>query len=165
MHPSKFLYPNCGTIGDSTVLRIHRCASGELRWALLLPASVPWSRILSNLPFKSALIPNPCLMSIPTLPLFSAAQQHARDPQKIAILDTTKQQSFTFVQLLADAAAFKECIVGALQLTDDLNERRIAFLVPNGYDYVVTQWAVWAAGGVCVPLCRLFLALEAIRIL
>ncbi|KAJ5102400.1 hypothetical protein NUU61_004622 [Penicillium alfredii] len=92
-------------------------------------------------------------MSIPTLPLFAAAQQHARDPQKIAVLDTTKQQSFTFVQLLADAAAFKECIVGALQLTDDLDERRIAFLVPNGYDYVVTQWAVWAAGGVCVPLC------------
>lgn len=41
----------------------------------------------------------------------------------------------------------------ALQAVKDLEERRIAFLVPNGYDYVVTQWAVWAAGGVCVPLC------------
>jgi acyl-CoA synthetase (AMP-forming)/AMP-acid ligase II len=94
-------------------------------------------------------------MPIPSLPLFAAAEQHARqNPEKIAVIDTTKQQSFTFVQLLADAAALRKRIIEQLGLSDDLGERRIAFLVPNGYDYVATQWAVWAAGGVCVPLCR-----------
>lgn len=94
-------------------------------------------------------------MPIPTLPLFAAAEQYARDnPNKIAVIDATKQESFTFVQLLADAAALRKRIIEQLGLTEDLDERRIAFLVPNGYDYVVTQWAVWAAGGVCVPLCE-----------
>lgn len=77
-------------------------------------------------------------------------------PDKVAVVDTTKGQEFTYGQLLEDAAALKETILKALNLTAsrDLEERRIAFLTPNGYDYVVIQWAVWAAGGVCVPLCR-----------
>jgi len=98
-------------------------------------------------------------MSIPSLPLFVAAQTHARrNPAKVAVVDTTKQQSFTFGQLLADAATLKKRVLGELGLSDscDLDERRIAFLTPNGYDYVVAQWAVWAAGGVCVPLCKLW---------
>jgi len=96
-------------------------------------------------------------MPIPSLPIFVAAEQHARNPEKIAVIDTTKQQSFTFVQLLADAAGLRKRILEELGLASsgDLEERRIAFLVPNGYDYVVAQWAIWAAGGVCVPLCTL----------
>lgn len=96
-------------------------------------------------------------MPLPSLPLFLAAQQHARnDPEKVAIVDTTKQQSFTFTQLLEDAAALRKHILEVLGLTaaGDLDERRIAFLAPNGYDYVVAQWATWAAGGVSVPLCK-----------
>ncbi|KAJ5200809.1 AMP-dependent synthetase/ligase [Penicillium cf. griseofulvum] len=92
-------------------------------------------------------------MPIPSLPLFTAAEQHAQNPEKIAVIDTTKQESFTFVQLLADAASLRKRIIEQLGFIGDLEERRIAFLVPNGYDYVATQWAVWAAGGVCVPLC------------
>ena len=34
----------------------------------------------------------------------------------------------------------------------DLNEQRIAFLLPNGLEYIVVQWAIWQAGGVAVPL-------------
>ncbi|KAF9883843.1 hypothetical protein FE257_002734 [Aspergillus nanangensis] len=96
------------------------------------------------------------LTSIPSLPLFLEAKRHAQEtPDKIAVIDTTKGQSFTYRQLLADTAALKKRILHDLNLTEteDLDERRIAFLTPNGYDYVVTQWAVWAAGGVCVPLC------------
>ncbi|KAJ1982021.1 hypothetical protein H4R35_000471 [Dimargaris xerosporica] len=37
----------------------------------------------------------------------------------------------------------------------DLNEARIAFLCPNGYAYVAAQWAIWAAGGIAVPLSTL----------
>ena len=96
------------------------------------------------------------LNSIPSLPLFLAAKKHAeKNPDKVAVIDSAKGREFTFGQLLADAATLKKGILEDLGLTDtsDLAERRIAFLAPNGYDYVVTQWAVWAAGGVCVPLC------------
>ncbi|KAB8261334.1 hypothetical protein BDV32DRAFT_137469 [Aspergillus pseudonomiae] len=99
---------------------------------------------------------SPNLTSIPSLPLFLAAKKHAQTtPDKIAVIDTTKNQSFTFSQLLSDTAALKKQILQQLKLTEtgDLEERRVAFLTPNGYDYVVAQWAIWAAGGVTVPLC------------
>ncbi len=35
---------------------------------------------------------------------------------------------------------------------DDLSEERVAYLVPPGWDYVATQWSVWRAGGLGVPL-------------
>ena len=94
--------------------------------------------------------------SLPALPLFLATSEHARrDADKIAIIDKTKGQCFTYRQLLADVAALKAQLLHELHRirTGDLEEHRVAFLVPNGYDYVVTQWAIWAAGGVCVPLC------------
>ena len=31
---------------------------------------------------------------------------------------------------------------------------RVAMLTPNTAQYVISQWAVWMAGGVAVPLCR-----------
>ena len=34
----------------------------------------------------------------------------------------------------------------------DLEERRVALLVPPGRHYVVAQWTTWLAGGVTVPL-------------
>lgn len=95
---------------------------------------------------------------IPPLPLFVAARDQAeKNPNKIAIIDTSKGQSFTYRQLLHDVSNLKERILKLLKLHNkgDLDERRVAFLIPAGYDYVVCQWAVWAAGGVCVPLCKL----------
>ncbi|QSS51998.1 acyl-CoA synthetase [Histoplasma capsulatum var. duboisii H88] len=94
--------------------------------------------------------------SIPSLPLLLAARNHAqKDAGKLAIIDIAKGQSFTYAQLLADVSCLKMQILGSLklELAGDLEERRIAFLTPAGYDYVVCQWAVWATGGVCVPLC------------
>ncbi|MCG8470133.1 MAG: acyl-CoA synthetase [Gemmatimonadetes bacterium] len=35
----------------------------------------------------------------------------------------------------------------------DLKEKRVAFLMEPGFEYVVTQWAIWRAGGIAVPLC------------
>lgn len=95
-------------------------------------------------------------MPVPSLPIFVAAQQHAQaNPDKVAVIDATKKESFTYVQLLEDAAALRKQILEYVGLTasGDLDERRIAHLAPNGYDYVVTQWAVWMAGGISVPLC------------
>jgi malonyl-CoA/methylmalonyl-CoA synthetase len=34
----------------------------------------------------------------------------------------------------------------------DLHEKRIAFFIPAGFEYVAVQWGVWRAGGVAVPL-------------
>ncbi|MEZ6063203.1 MAG: acyl-CoA synthetase [Planctomycetaceae bacterium] len=42
--------------------------------------------------------------------------------------------------------------VALLNGTDDLNEARIAFLVPPGERYIAAQWGIWRAGGIAVPL-------------
>jgi len=36
----------------------------------------------------------------------------------------------------------------------DLNEDRVAFLVPSSFEYAAVQWGIWRAGGVAVPLCE-----------
>jgi acyl-CoA synthetase (AMP-forming)/AMP-acid ligase II len=95
-------------------------------------------------------------MSLPSLPLFLEARKHASEPEKIAVIDKTKGQPFTYRQLLSEVSQLRELLLDAAakgSSKTDLEEHRIAFLVPAGYDYVVCQWAVWAAGGVCVPLC------------
>ena len=57
---------------------------------------------------------------------------------------------WTYRQLLDRSAAF----AGALLNGDaDLNESRVAFLIPGGFEYAATQWGIWRAGGVAVPLC------------
>ena len=39
-----------------------------------------------------------------------------------------------------------------LEQTSDLEEARVAYLLPAGFDYVSTQWGIWRAGGIAVPL-------------
>lgn len=56
---------------------------------------------------------------------------------------------FTYGDLLTVSAA------GAARLLagrDDLGGERVCYLVPPGWAYVATQWAVWRAGGLGVPL-------------
>ncbi|KAJ1984446.1 hypothetical protein H4R34_000651 [Dimargaris verticillata] len=68
----------------------------------------------------------------------------------MAIVDPTG--NFTYRQLLRDVQTLR------YRLSPDgmdLNEARVAFLCPNGYEYVVAQWAIWAAGGIAVPLSTL----------
>ena len=49
----------------------------------------------------------------------------------------------------------KSSVVAAnlLNKASDLNEARIAFLVPPSFEYTAVQWGIWAAGGIAVPLC------------
>ncbi len=58
--------------------------------------------------------------------------------------------SYTYEQLLAASAAVASCL---LDKKEDLKEARIAFMIPPGFDYVATQWGLWQAGGIAVPLC------------
>lgn len=102
-------------------------------------------------------VPMTVSMSLPSLPLFREARQHASaNPDKVAVMDETKDQAFTYRQLLADVAQMRDTLLRVVEetaLSGDLEERRIGLLAPAGYDYVVGQWATWAAGGVSVPLC------------
>lgn len=125
--------------------------------ALSLPITIHFLRSRDDNMNTTALTLPP---SLPSLPLFLEAQKWAsKDPGKIAIIDKSKDLSFTYRQLLNDVSILKRRILAEVKV-QDLEERRVAFLVPAGYDYVVCQWAVWAAGGVCVPLCRFALPLR-----
>ncbi|MEM8908715.1 MAG: AMP-binding protein, partial [Bacteroidota bacterium] len=72
------------------------------------------------------------------------------------------QQHLTRTAIIAEGRAYsyKELLVASaeiahllLQQKADLAEARIAFLVRPGFDYVKTQWGIWRAGGIAVPLC------------
>jgi malonyl-CoA/methylmalonyl-CoA synthetase len=41
---------------------------------------------------------------------------------------------------------------GLLAGRDDLREERVAFLLAPGFPWVATQWGIWRAGGIAVPL-------------
>ena len=57
--------------------------------------------------------------------------------------------TFTYRDLLDASARVAACLLGG---QDDLGEARVAFLVSPGFGYVATQWGIWRAGGVAVPL-------------
>ncbi|MDA0349010.1 MAG: acyl-CoA synthetase [Verrucomicrobia bacterium] len=79
------------------------------------------------------------------LPLISRARSYG---DQTAIREGTAE--FSYKQLLDDSSALASRL---LTETHDLDEARIAFLAPAGFDYTVIQWAIWRAGGVVVPLC------------
>lgn len=58
-------------------------------------------------------------------------------------------RALTYDDLLRESA---EVAADLLQPVADLAGARIALLLPPDVDFVVAQWAVWRAGGVCVPL-------------
>ncbi|MBD2297744.1 AMP-binding protein [Nostoc sp. FACHB-190] len=79
------------------------------------------------------------------LPLITRAEAHNK---KIAIIADTGV--FTYQDLLQ---ASGQIAANLLQNTVDLQEQRVAFLIPPGFEYVATQWGIWRAGGIAVPLC------------
>ena len=60
------------------------------------------------------------------------------------------EDDFTYGDLLDASARIASHLLSGAK---DLRETRVAFLTPPGYEYVATQWGVWRAGGVAVPLC------------
>lgn len=79
-----------------------------------------------------------------SIPLIDRANGYANRTAVIA-----DEGTFTYAQLLVDSAAVASCLLDG---ATDLDETRVAFLTPGGYHYVATQWGVWRAGGVAVPL-------------
>ncbi len=70
-------------------------------------------------------------------------------------------RAYTYHDLLEASAGVAEVLLGSgiVDAGDppatgvgDLNEARIAFLIPGSFEYVAVQWGVWRAGGMAVPL-------------
>ncbi|MBD2447787.1 AMP-binding protein [Nostoc sp. FACHB-152] len=79
------------------------------------------------------------------LPLITRAEENN---ERIAIF--TDEGAFTYQDLLHISS---QMATRLLNHTEDLQEQRVAFLIPPGFEYVVTQWGIWRAGGIAVPLC------------
>ncbi len=60
---------------------------------------------------------------------------------------------FSYRNLLESSA---RAASGLLKNDDDLNGRRIAYLIPRSFVHVAVQWGIWRAGGIAVPLCDLY---------
>ncbi len=58
-------------------------------------------------------------------------------------------RSWSYAQLVERSASIAAAL---LRDSDDLNESRIGFLVPAGFDHIAVQWGIWRAGGIAVPL-------------
>ncbi|BBD67948.1 AMP-dependent synthetase and ligase [Nostoc commune NIES-4072] len=79
------------------------------------------------------------------IPLIIRAEEHN---DKTAIATTDRE--FTYRDLLHTSSLIATLL---LNNSEDLQEQRVAFLIPPGFEYVATQWGIWRAGGIAVPLC------------
>ena len=57
--------------------------------------------------------------------------------------------TFTYTELLGASSSVAAALLAG---RGDLQEERIAFAVTPGFPWVATQWGIWRAGGVAVPL-------------
>lgn len=76
--------------------------------------------------------------------LITLAESHG---DSIAICQ--EETEYTYRQLLHRSAVLASFMLGS---AEDLRESRVAYLIPSGFEYVTTQWGIWRAGGVAVPL-------------
>ncbi len=80
------------------------------------------------------------------MPLALVTRAEGHD-DRIAIV--APEGIFTYRDLLATSGAVATRLLAG---RDDLEEARVCFLVPPGWDYAAVQWGIWRAGGVAVPL-------------
>src|SRR5919199_2074607 len=76
--------------------------------------------------------------------LIERAAQHA---QRVAVVETGVE--YTYTDLLDASENVARTLLGE---REDLGEARIAFMVAPGFEHVATQWGIWRAGGIAVPL-------------
>lgn len=78
------------------------------------------------------------------LPIVKRAITHG---QRIAVCSSLSRTTYSDL-------AERSMTMAARLLDDDkdLREARIAFLVQPGSEYIETQWGIWRAGGIAVPL-------------
>lgn len=81
--------------------------------------------------------------------MFWSSQRQHLLPKK-AIWDV--KRSVTYPELSSEADQVARALLAQAQCAD-LRGARVAFWVPASVSYVSTQWGIWRAGGVAVPLC------------
>ena len=79
-----------------------------------------------------------------SIPLLAQCNRHRG---RTAIIDGQGSFSYTHLQEMSSRVA-----AALLRGREDLHEERIAFAVTPGFAWVATQWGIWQAGGVAVPL-------------
>ncbi len=80
----------------------------------------------------------------PDLPIVERARAW---PDRVAISDGFGEYSYADLLSASERGAAR-----LLSNRGDRSEARFAFMVEPSYRYLVTQWSVWRAGGVVVPL-------------
>jgi malonyl-CoA/methylmalonyl-CoA synthetase len=78
------------------------------------------------------------------VPLIAHAERHNG---RTALVDS--QGAFTYNDLLDASLRVATALLAG---REDLQEERVAFLVTPGFRWVATQWGIWRAGGIAVPL-------------
>src|SRR6516225_8779473 len=73
--------------------------------------------------------------------------QSRRSTGRTAIIDG--QGAFSHNDLQGTSSSVASALLAGRK---DLQEERVAFAVTPGFAWVTTQWAIWRAGGVAVPL-------------
>ncbi|KAI6089787.1 acetyl-CoA synthetase-like protein [Hypoxylon rubiginosum] len=96
-------------------------------------------------------------LTLPKLPIFEAIASH--NPQSTAIVHCLSRRTFKYGELLPDVSRVRDRILEAAGKSDIRGER-VAFLIENSYDYVVTYLAVLAAHAIALPLSPPFPAPE-----
>ncbi|AUD02565.1 acyl-CoA synthetase [Spirosoma pollinicola] len=80
--------------------------------------------------------------------MLSLLRRQPIKPAKTAIV--ANNRSYSYHDLQEASHQFASIL---LEDRADLLEARVAFMVLPGFDYVRTQWGIWLAGGIAVPLC------------
>ncbi|MCA9138457.1 MAG: acyl-CoA synthetase [Planctomycetales bacterium] len=66
---------------------------------------------------------------------------------------STDREQYTYNEVVDRSSQIAAAILDSAPTpSDDLAESRVAYLVPAGFDYVATQWGIWRAGGIALPL-------------
>lgn len=79
-----------------------------------------------------------------TIEIISRASRYT---DRIAAIDKSGSHTYSEILNLANSIANK-----LLANKNDLKEERILFMVAPGHKYIATQWGIWIAGGIAVPI-------------
>lgn len=83
--------------------------------------------------------------------MLTIIQNALKFPQKTAVID--KNGVFTYGDLLDRSQEVASCLLGS---SEDINQARVAFMIPPSMEYLAVQWGIWRAGGIAVPLCTTY---------
>ncbi|CZR56006.1 related to malonyl CoA synthetase [Phialocephala subalpina] len=91
--------------------------------------------------------------TLPRLPIFEAIANH--DPNSTVVVHSASGRRFTYGELLHDVAERKDSLLQESGKSG-IGGERIAFLVENSYDYVVTLLSILGTHSIALPLSPAF---------